>query len=376
MSTQEWLRAYAMLVLRVDRRLGEAGPGWSLDYLGLEAWREETSSEEPPPVDRLIEDADALLADVPFTPPRAAFLAAQVRAVRALVRRETGTVVALPDLVRECLGLEVTWLTESVFEEAHAQLGQALPNTTGSIAARLGAWRVAHSLPADRLQQLPELVGRAVAETRARTHAMITPLPADEQVDCEIETGVPFIAVGWHRGEHRSTIIINGDRPFNLADLLYVVAHEGHPGHIAEQVLKDIHLAQQSGYLEEHIRFLPSPPFVLSEGLGLHAQGIVFPDDQAQAWLTDNILTEHRIQPDGSDFAAIHEARNILFGAQCNAALLAAEGRSDVEVAEYLSKWALLDDYQIGPAVEQLTTPGGHPYISRTTTDGDCFNRG
>lgn len=351
-----------MLALRVDRRLGE-GAGWSLDYLGPPAWRADAGAEDPPPVDRLIEDAEALLAELPFPPPRAAYLTAQVGALRALLRREAGVVVPLPDLVGECLGLEVAWLDESLFEEAHARLDRALPGPAGSVSARLRAWRARHSLTTDRLHLLPDLIARAVAETRARTHAMITPLPADEQVDCEIETGLPFIAAGWHRGGHRSTILLNGDRPFNLADLLYVVAHEGHPGHIAEQVLKDLHLAEQQGYLEERVRFLPSAPFVLSEGLGLHAESIVFPDDQAQAWLTDTVLTESGFEPDGSDFAAIHEARNVLFGAQCNAALLAAAGHSDQEVGEYLAKWALLDDHQLAAAVPQLATPGGHPYI-------------
>jgi hypothetical protein len=362
MTAEEWVRAYAMLVLRLDLRLTEGGGGLYLDYLGPPEWREEASAEEPPPVGRLIADAEELLGDLPFEPPRATYLAAHARALRALARREDGVVVPLPELVRECLGLEVAAVPESVFEQAHTQLDRALPRTGGSIVERHHAWRVAHSLPVDQLWRLPELVGRAIAECRARTQAMITPLPADEQVDCELEPGVSYIAAAWHRGGTRSTVLINGDRPFNLAALLYVVAHEGHPGHIAEQVLKEINLARR-GHPEQRVRFLPSPPFALSEGLGLHAQDLIFPDDQAQAWLTDNILTEQGIRPDGSDFAAIHHARNVLFGAQANAALLAADGRPEAEVADYLVRWALLDEHQLGPAVKQFATPGGHPYI-------------
>ena len=85
-----------------------------------------------------------------------------------------------------------------------------------------------------------------------------------------------------------------------------------------------------------------SPQFVVSEGLGLHAQEIAFPGDEAQRWLTDEILSPLGIAPDGSDFAAIHDARNALWGAWGNAALLAAEGRPDAEIADYLTRWALL----------------------------------
>ncbi|HEY6747874.1 MAG TPA: hypothetical protein VI357_19420 [Mycobacteriales bacterium] len=158
----------------------------------------------------------------------------------------------------------------------------------------------------------------------------------------------------------RSTILVNGERPFNLADLLYVGAHEGHPGHIAEQVLKETSLI---GRAEQQVRFLPSPPFVLSEGLGLHAQSLIFPDDDAQTWLTGNVLRDRGIEPDGSDFAAIHQVHNVLFGVRANAALLAAEGRPEAEVAGYLTRWGLLDDQQLPSAVRQLTVPGGNPYI-------------
>ena len=56
--------------------------------------------------------------------------------------------------------------------------------------------------------------------------------------------------------------------------------------------------------------------------------------------------------------------RNVLFGAQCNAALLAAEGASRSEVGGYLARWALLDEHQRRAAVDQLCVPGGHPYMS------------
>lgn len=365
-TEERWLRAYALLALRVGRRLEAARRGWSLDYLGPRRWRDQVLSEELRAPGQLVDDAEALLAELPFEPfepSRRVFLAAQVGALRALARRETDVDVGLPEMVRECLGVQVDWLPESLFEQAHEKIDRALPRTSGSVAERLGAWRNRHCLPPESLGRLPELAGRAVVETRARTHAMITRLPDAERVDCQVVTGAGFLAVGWHRGELRSTILINTDKPFNLADLLYVVAHEGHPGHIAEQVLKEVHLAQGRGYLEERVRFLPSPAFVLSEGLGLHAQGLIFPDDHAQAWLTDNVLAQEDIEPDGSDFAAIHDARNILFGAQCNAALLAADGRSEKEVGDYLARWGLLDDGQIKSAVAELSVPGGHPYI-------------
>jgi hypothetical protein len=330
-----------------------------MDYYGPEEWRREAQAEELPPAGRLVDDAEHLLDTLPYAGARGEYVGAQLHALRALV----GPSLPLPELVRDCLGLRVAPLPESVFERAHAQLDRSLPGGSGSLAQRLHDWTRRHELPLEHLSRLPAMVDRAVTETRARTRAAIVTLPADEVVDCEVVPGAPFLAAGWHRGGTRSTILVTGDRPFNLADLLYVVAHEGHPGHIAEQVLKEIHLVRRQGRAEQLLRFLPSPPHVLSEGLGLHAQSLIFPGGQAQDWLTGTVLGEAGIEPDGSDFAGIHGARDVLFGVRANAALLAAEGRPEAEVAAYLRRWALLDDQQTRTAVRALTVPGGNPYI-------------
>jgi hypothetical protein len=219
-----------------------------------------------------------------------------VRSLLALARREDGARTPLPELVRECLGIEVGPIPESVFTAAHDQLDRSLPAGAGSLAHRLHAWRRQHELPVDQLSRLPAMVEQAVAETRARTEASIVPLP-DEQVDCQLVPDAPFLAAGWHRGGTRSTILISADRPFNLADLLYVVAHEGHPGHIAEQVLKEIDLVQRQGRAEQQVRFLPSPPYVLSEGLGLQARSLIFPGGQGHRPLAGRGAGARRSRP-------------------------------------------------------------------------------
>ncbi|MGW7696102.1 hypothetical protein ACWGMA_46130 [Streptomyces asiaticus] len=90
---------------------------------------------------------------------------------------------------------------------------------------------------------------------------------------------------------------------------------------------------------------------------------VVFPGDEAQAWLTDNVLAAYGMAPDGSDFAAIHHVQNILFGVWANTALLAAEGRPDAELAAYLSRWALLSDAETGAALASLRATGMALYV-------------
>ncbi|MFE9103752.1 hypothetical protein [Actinomadura geliboluensis] len=403
----EWLRSYALLALRVARAAdGPNTSGLALVYRGPAGWREAVAAEEPVPPARLAQDADALLDALPSEPTRAphhaarrtnhradrdadrradrqadhrtdhradhrvdhrvdqrtghradhraVHLAGQARALRAVARRLAGAPAALPEYVRECLGIEAERVPEAVFAEAHEMLDAALPPGTpgGSLAERRAGWRGAHRL--DDVDRLPALVDRAVTETRART-SRIVPLPEDETVTCRLVSDVPFHAAGEYAGGRSSTIHINRDVPFNLADLLYVVAHEGHPGHIAEAVLKEIHLP---GRLERRVWFLLSPQGVLSEGLGLAAEELVFPGDEAREWLSRNVLGR-----DPGEVAALHRAANLLWGVWPNATLMAAEGRPEREVRDYLVRWALLGEDEAAAAMPLVMVPGGNPYL-------------
>ncbi|WP_084000018.1 hypothetical protein [Actinomadura kijaniata] len=361
---REWLRDYMVLALRVDRLLG----GGVLDYRGPAAWKERVAAEEPVPAARLADEADRLLAVVPtngdgmLAPERADALTGQLRAIRAVARRAAGEERPVAEYVRECLGIEVRRLPEEEFEEAHEALDAALPKGGGSVADRLHAWRRAHRLPDGDRDRLPGLVERAARETRDRTRAFVG-LPADDTVDCQVVPRAHFLAAGAYLGGRRGTIFVNGGLPFNLADLLMVVAHEGYPGHIAEALLKEIHLVEGRGWEEQRTRFLLSPQFVLSEGMGLHAHAMVFAGDEGQRWLHAHVLPQFGIAPDGSDFAAIHDARDVLWGAWGNAVFLSDEGRSEEEVAAYLTRWGLLEEHEVATVLALLASPFLRPYV-------------
>jgi len=365
-TTTEWLQSYALLALRINRQIIEQAGGSLLDYRGPTAWLEQAANEEPPPPGQLVDEANRLLSDLPFDDPqRAAFLAAQTLAMRAAARRLSGQQLPLRDYVRECLAIEVEWLPETLFEKAHAQLEAALPSGNGSLGERLHAWQAAYRLPTEQMSRLPQLVSRAVSEARARLDTVIR-LPVDEVIDCTLVSAAGFHGAGAHHGGTKSTMFINQDLPFNLADLLYIVTHEGHPGHIAESMLKEIHLVRERGYLEQQVRFMVSPQYVISEGLALNAEAAIFPGDEAQLWLNENVLPEFGMRLDDCRLVAIHEARNVLWGAWANASFMIAQGRSDREVRAYLAQWALLSEAELtamGPGLSLLKAPFAEPYI-------------
>ncbi|GAA4946955.1 hypothetical protein HD597_006878 [Nonomuraea thailandensis] len=347
---EQWHRDHAMLALRINRLATGGASGTALIYRGPAEWAAAVEAEPPAVAGALAEEAERLMECAPT-----AYLAAHVRAVRAMARHLDGERLPLAEYGRECLGLEPRWVPEEVFEQAHADLDAALPRTSGTPADRLRAWQEAHTLR--DIERLPGLVDRAVVETRART-GTIVPLPAGEVVECRLVEGVGFHAAGDYEGGLKSTIHINRAIPFNVADLLYLVAHEGHPGHIAESMLKERRLGEG-----QRVRFMLSPSFVLSEGLGLVAEELVFPGDEAQVWLNANVLPELGIRPDGSDFAAVHRARNVLWGVWGNAAFLAGEGRDEAEPAAYLRRWSLYGEEEVAAALGLLRPSPMSPYI-------------
>jgi hypothetical protein len=103
--------------------------------------------------------------------------------------------------------------------------------------------------------------------------------------------GQPFLALAEYRGGLRSRVLVNTERPFNVADLLYVACHEDYPGHLAEIVLKEKRLAGEKDYPEELVSFLPTPRFVVSEGLALWAREVAFLGSEQRAWLEESTPT-------------------------------------------------------------------------------------
>lgn len=360
---EAWLRDYMLLALRVNRHLTAESGGTLLIYTGPEEWKHQLDSEPAPySATQLIDECGRLRENLPVEGQRAAYLEAQLIAMAAAIDLLDPSRAGKTDIIEQasrCLGVTVAWEPESLFESAHDRLDAALPRGSGTVAERLHRWQHSHALPAHHRDRLPDLVARAIDETCARTRQIIS-LPEDISIEVQLDSGP-------HRGHYgggtRGTMYINNGMPFNLADLNYVVAHEGFPGHIAESMLKDIHLIHGADYPEHHVRFMMSPSFVISEGIGLHAERILFAGDESQRWITDNVLVPLGIELDHSDFREIREARNILWGVWGNAALMAADKRSDTEITDYLTRWGLLTQEEADWAVGSVHSVSMAAYV-------------
>ncbi|ULH17573.1 hypothetical protein MF271_21215 (plasmid) [Deinococcus sp. KNUC1210] len=364
-ASDPWIQDYILLALRLNRCITDMIDDDSL--LGYHGPPEDLVRirQEPPPFPtQLIHDAQSLAESLPtcgFAPARTTYLGALIRALETVARQVAGDVIPLRQQAYDCLDLQVDYLPEGQFIRAHALYDQALPGT-GDVTARLQAWRLHYTLAPAQQQHLVTLIERALHESRQRTNRMIA-LPSDEKTTIEALRDVPFRAVADYLGHHRSKILINQTLPFNLAELLYVVCHEGYPGHLAELVLKEAHLTEQQHFREQQINFLLTPPFVISEGIALWAHRLAFPGDEAARWLAKHVYPDVGITPDGSQLDLVLEATDLLWGVRGNAALMLDDGCSEAETIRYLRTYALIDEAAALRAVRGLRLPLREAYI-------------
>jgi hypothetical protein len=358
------VRDYILLTLRVGKAVeARTGDGWMLDYFGPPEWKALVDAEDPQPGGALFDATHAAEEALPhqgFESHRTGYLVKHLRALGTVARRLAGERLSLIEQAAGCFDLDVGWVAEERFEEAGYLFDHALPGR-GDVRERLNAWKRRHELQPGDAHLLPALFERAILEARRRTDALVG-LPEGEEVTFGALSGEPFLALAEYRGGLRSRVLVNTDRPFNIADLLYVACHEGYPGHLAEIVMKEKHLATEKGYAEELVSFLPTPRFVVSEGLALWAREVAFPGSEQRAWLEEHAFPEAAIESNG-DPGKIHTARDLLWGAQCNAAFMLDEGRPDEEVVRYLARWALIDEEEAQRALPSLRRPFTEAYI-------------
>lgn len=354
-----WIKTYTLFVLRLNRAISErTGNDTLLDYWGPPELQTQVTQEEvlAPAIllDTLHHLRDTLPAQT-IPSERRRYLTQLLTAYETLSRRLAGERIPLREQAWTCFDIQVDLLPTSDFEHAHALYDETLRGD-GTIAERVAQWGKHYTVPQAKVHLIPTLVQQAVREAHKRTTAII-PLPPTDEVEIEPIRGQPVRAMAHYLGNYRSRILINPDYPFNIADLLYVVCHEAYPGHLAELMLKEQVLLHQKGYAEQAVSFLITPPFTLSEGIALWAHEMVFPGEEAEAWLAENIYPEVGIVPDGSDLKKIQHANDILFGVRCNAALMLDDGYTEQEVTRYLMRYALLEEAGANRALQSLQRP-------------------
>ncbi len=331
-------------------------------YFGPPALKEGVMKGPVPTPNDLLVDATALLSDVAaadLPPNRAGYLAAQVVALQTACRKLAGEVIPYREEVRLCFDIEPAKTPESVYEEAIAALGDALPGE-GDIASRMIAWRARFEVPVETARLMIETI---VAETRSRADAFAS-LPGGEGIEIEMVSDKPWSGYNWYLGNCRSLVQINTDLPIRASALLDLICHEGYPGHHTEHAIKEQVLYREHGFGEHAIQLINTPECVISEGIATLAESVLFSPGEGAAWRTEHLYRMAGIPSDPVQEQQILDAQRGLKSVSGNAALLLhEEGTTEDEVLNYFTHYGLETPERARHRMRFITDPLWRAYV-------------
>jgi hypothetical protein len=345
-------RSPAERYLRLGLQLGRHVDGMVDAYFGPAELQADVEAEPLPPAGALVEEADALLAEL-----EDGWLRDQVVGLRTYAGVLAGESRSYADEVEGCYGVRPTYTDEAVFTAAHERLEELLPGV-GPLTERYERWESSTRLPTEQIERT---LKAAIEEARAWTRGLVE-LPAGEGIRVEVVHDKPWWAFCQYLGDLRSRIAVNVDLPMSAIDLLVLASHETYPGHHAERCSKEHLLVRGRGLLEETLVLVPTPQSLLSEGIAKLAPSLLLEGDGGTALAA--VIHDAGIDFDLAHDLAVKRALEPCEWAQVNAALmLHDEGASEAETEAYLKRWALMTPKWTAHMIRFFTEPTSRTYI-------------
>jgi hypothetical protein len=246
--------------------------------------------------------------------------------------------------VERCHGVTPVLTPEPELERAHRLLEDAVGGRDGYTA-----WQEAHTVPDEKLIPAAELL---CALVHKRTRELFG-LPDGESATIEAVTNEPWGAYNYYLGGLRSRVVVNTDLPVRSHVLAALVPHELYPGHHTEHAWKEQLLVREGGRLEESILLTGTPQSLVSEGIAMLGESILFPHGIHRE--AAELLRPLGVPYDPEAAAAVDEAELLLRRVTDNMAyFLNEEGRSVEEVVEYGMTWKWLERDRVEKTVEFL----------------------
>jgi hypothetical protein len=336
--------SYVKLALAVGRH----DPLYVDAYYGPEAWQV-AAQEEKKPLAAIENDTKPLIAELlrvdvareeELVQLRLQFLVRQLESLVTRVHMLEGAKLAFDEESKALFDAVAPHYGEDHFKERLARIDSLVPPGDGSLAERLERYKKDFIIPRDKLDTV---FAAAIGEARRRTKRHIT-LPANESFDVEYVTNKSWGAYNWYKGDNRSVIQINMDLPKYIDSAVGLACHEGYPGHHVQNVLAEMHLAKERGWIEFTVSPLFSPLSPINEGGANFGIEVAFPGEERLAFEREVLYPLAGLDPaKAQSYAAIQKLARELSYAQNEAARRYLNGEITAEqAAQWLSAYALM----------------------------------
>lgn len=259
---------YLTLCLRLSRLVD----GLVRCYLGPERLWVAVHAEPVRSPDRLVVEADRLLADIaaePTLPPeRAEWLTTETLALGTRARQLAGDRLDRTAFLERVLGGDIEPVALAVVDAAYRRVGELLGGR-GPVPQRLAAYRQATAVAPPRIAAVATTIVTQLRQaTLGRVH-----LPEQESVEVVVGDDGPTLTTD-RRG--RSRLLLPA-RPTPVAELVATVAAATYPGEHTVRLVRWWLLAEELGRGECMLVTAATPADVVRAGLVTHAWRALVP---------------------------------------------------------------------------------------------------
>jgi len=285
MELDDFAKGYILLGLRINKHIN----GYVEHYYGPPKLKKIVDSEEISSPNKLLNNWKNLktkFREQDYEKKRYRFLDSTLTAIKTILRILNGENIPYLEQIKNLFNLEPV-LYEDEFFYGLAKKAEELYKGNGPISERIKKIATQRTIPSHRLIDL-NMKAIQIAKTRTK-EVFPKLLPDNENIEIGEVENQSWHMYCWYKGNYTSKIEVNASAYHYWTHLLYNACHEGYPGHHTERSVRERLLHRKKGYFESSILLIYSPEMVISEGIGVTAESVMFSPTESIRLLLEDI---------------------------------------------------------------------------------------
>ncbi len=272
MELDDFAKDYILLGLRINKHIN----GYVEHYYGPPKLKKIVDSEELSSPNKLFNNWKNLKTKFQkqdIEKKRYRFLDSTLTAIKTILRKLKGESISYLEQVKNFFNFEPVLYEDAFFYDL-AKKAEELYKGNGTISERIKRIAIQRRIPSDRLIDLNM---KAIQITKMRTKEVFPKLlPDNEKIEIAGVEDQSWHMYCWYKGNYISKIEINKSNTHFWTHLIFNACHEGYPGHHTERAVREKLLYRKKDYFESSILLIYSPEMVISEGIGVTAESVIF----------------------------------------------------------------------------------------------------
>jgi len=285
MELDDFAKDYILLGLRINKHIN----GYVEHYYGPPKLKKLVDLEELSSPNKLLNNWKNLktkFQEQDFEKKRYRFLDNSLTAIKTILRKLKGESIPYLKQVKNLFNFEPI-LYEDDFFYGLAKKAEELYQGKGTLSERIKRIATQRTLPTNLLL---DLYLKAIQLAKTRTKEVFPNLlPDNEKIEIAEVDNQSWLMYCWYKGNYTSKIEVNTSTLHYWTHLLFYACHEAYPGHHTERAVREKLLYRKKGYFESSILLIYSPEMVISEGIGVTAESVMFSSTESIRSLIEDI---------------------------------------------------------------------------------------